>query len=45
MTEKVHLPSNLYDPADLMERITGEKVNPQYFIDYLNKKYSELYDF
>ncbi|MHA1444861.1 MAG: carboxypeptidase M32, partial [Candidatus Hodarchaeales archaeon] len=24
MTEKVHLSSNLYDPADLMERITGE---------------------
>ena len=44
MTEKVHRPSNLYDPADLMKRITGESVNPQYFIDYLNKKYSELYD-
>ena len=45
MTEKVHRPSNLYDPADLMKRITGESVNPQYFIDYLTKKYSELYDF
>ncbi|MHA1947781.1 MAG: carboxypeptidase M32, partial [Candidatus Hodarchaeales archaeon] len=45
LTEKVHRPSNLYDPADLMQRITGESVNPQYFIEYLEKKYSVLYDF
>ena len=45
LTEKVHRPSNLYDPADLMQRITGESVNPQYFIEYLEKKYSVLYNF
>ncbi len=44
MTQKVHVPSNLYDPADLIKLITGESVNPSYFIDYVTKKYSELYD-
>jgi carboxypeptidase Taq len=45
LIEKVHRPSNLYDPAVLMQRVTGESVNPQYFIEYLDKKYSALYDF
>jgi carboxypeptidase Taq len=44
MTKKVHHPSNLYDPAELMNRITGESVNPKYFVDYVTKKYSELYE-
>ena len=45
LIENVHRYSNLYDPSDLMMKITGESINPQYFIDYLTKKYSKLYGF
>ncbi|MBX2860975.1 MAG: carboxypeptidase M32 [Vampirovibrio sp.] len=30
-------------PEDLLRAVTGEGLNPQYFIDYLWQKYSELY--
>ena len=26
-----------------MERATGEKVNSQYYIDYMRKKYRDIY--
>ncbi len=45
LTKNVHKPASLYDPADLMQRITGEPVNTQYFIDYCTQKYSQLYGF
>ncbi len=45
MTEKVHKPSNLYDPPDLIKRISGEEINVKYFIQYLEEKYSKIYGF
>ncbi len=45
MIEKVHKPANMYDPPELMKRITGEEINPKYFIQYLEKKYSKIYGF
>ena len=41
----VHEQGNLYTPAELVERVTGEPLNPQYFLDYLNEKYSRIYHF
>ncbi len=41
----VHEQGNLYTPAQLVERVTGEPLNPQYFLDYLNEKYSKIYNF
>ena len=41
----VHEQGNLYTPAQLVERVTGEPLNPQYFLDYLNEKYSKIYHF
>lgn len=43
LTEKVHKTANLYDPPELIKRITGEDLNPQYFLQYLEEKYSKLY--
>lgn len=45
------LRTNVYDygrlksPHNLIKHITGQVVSPKFFIDYLNKKYSKLYDF
>ena len=32
-----------FKPADLLERILEAEFDPQYYIDYLEKKYTELY--
>jgi carboxypeptidase Taq len=45
MTEKVHKQASLYDPVELMTKITGEPVDTKYFIEYCEKKYSNLYGF
>ena len=33
----------LYSPKELIIKLTGEPLNPQYFIDYLTNKYEEIY--
>ncbi|MFW9923340.1 MAG: carboxypeptidase M32 [Candidatus Thorarchaeota archaeon] len=36
---------NLYDPQDLIKKITGKEVSTQFFIDYLDEKYAKLYEY
>jgi carboxypeptidase Taq len=43
LNEKIHRQGRLYSPQRLVQRVTGEALNPDYFIDYLKKKYSEIY--
>lgn len=44
LTSKVHRHGRRYHSLDaLLEDQVGEKLNPQYFIDYLTSKYCELY--
>jgi carboxypeptidase Taq len=45
LSKNVHSYGNLYDPADLIKKITGEPINGKHFLKYLNKKYSKLYGF
>ena len=45
LVAKVHQKGNLYDPLDLVKEITGEKLSTKYYLDYLNKEYSKLYEF
>lgn len=45
LIENVHKQSNLYDPLELIKKITGEKINTKYFVQYLEEKYSKLYGF
>jgi len=45
LTKNVHSYGNLYDPADLLKKITGEKIDIKHFIDYLDAKYSKLYGY
>ncbi|MFW9855216.1 MAG: carboxypeptidase M32 [Candidatus Thorarchaeota archaeon] len=43
LKEKIHSPGNLYDPPEFIERITGERMNAKYFLQYLEDKYSSIY--
>jgi len=45
MVENIYHYGNLYDPADLIKKVTGEKINAKYYLDYLNDKYSKLYGY
>jgi carboxypeptidase Taq len=45
LIKNVHSYGNLYDPPDLIKRITGEEINVKHYLDYLNEKYSKLYGF
>ena len=45
LTRKVYSQGNLYDPADLIKKITGKELDVKPYLNYLNTKYSELYGF
>jgi carboxypeptidase Taq len=45
MTKNIYSYGNLYDPADLIKKVTGEKINAKYYLDYLNDKCSKLYGY
>ena len=45
LTENVHNQSNLYDPADLIKKITGKKLDAEPYLEYLKAKYAMLYGF
>ena len=44
LNEKVHFHGAIYTPEELIKRVTGEELNPKYFIDYLKNKYYKIYD-
>ncbi len=41
--DKIHRHGKLLQPAEIMKSVTGEEINPQYLIDYLENKYKEIY--
>lgn len=43
LREKVHQHGKFYSAEELCIKITGEKLNFRYFMDYASKKYSHLY--
>lgn len=43
LNEKIHRQGRLYTPQQLVERVTSEPLNPNYFVDYLKHKYAEIY--
>ncbi len=44
LRENVHQHGSVYRASDLIKRITGEELNPNYFMDYLEKKYYPIYN-
>ena len=43
LTKNIHQLGRLYTPDDLAVKVTGEPLNPEIFINYLENKYSEIY--
>ena len=42
LNDRIHRWGNRYDPAELLERVTGEKFNPAYYVEHLKKVISDL---
>ncbi|MGD8744275.1 MAG: carboxypeptidase M32 [Candidatus Woesebacteria bacterium] len=40
----IHQYASLHWPDDLIKKVTGEKLNPKYFLDYIDSKFSEIYE-
>jgi carboxypeptidase Taq len=45
LTTNVHSLGNLYDPEELMKKVTGKGVGVKPYLKYLAEKYSNLYSF
>jgi carboxypeptidase Taq len=43
LKDEIHQYGSLYLPADLVKKVTGESLDPTYFIEYLNQKYEKIY--
>ncbi len=43
LREKVHIHGHKYDPLDLIQKVTGSKINSAAYVRYLTKKYSDIY--
>jgi carboxypeptidase Taq len=44
LRSKIHLQGSKWTPSELIEHATGAPPTPQPFIDYVEKKYGELYN-
>jgi carboxypeptidase Taq len=45
LNKNVHSLGDLYDPADLIKKITGKNLDAEPYMQYLQEKYSSLYGF
>jgi carboxypeptidase Taq len=43
LNEKIHRWGRSYPSDELVRRVTGEPLNPRYFIEYLTEKFDEIY--
>ncbi|MFA6285333.1 MAG: carboxypeptidase M32 [Parcubacteria group bacterium] len=43
LRKKIHVHGKMYSADSLVREVTGEPLTSQYFIDYLKKKYGEIY--
>ncbi len=43
LREKVHRHGSKFEPQELIQRVTGSKIDPAPYIRYLSRKYAEIY--
>ena len=43
LNQKIHSQGRLLTPQELVLKVTGESLNPDYFMEYLVNKYSAIY--
>ena len=44
LRENIHVHGRFYSAQELAKNATGEKLNSKYFVDYISKKYGEIYE-
>jgi len=44
LRKNIHKHGKKYEPNELLEKVTSEKLNPDYFMDYLKEKYTKVYN-
>lgn len=44
LKENIHKHGSVYKPSELIKMATGEELSARYFIEYLNRKYGEIYN-
>ncbi len=44
LKENIHCHGKTLKPTEIIEKVTGEAINPKYFIEYLEEKYSSVYN-
>ena len=42
--EKIHKYGRLKDTSEIIKAVTGEDLNPRYYIEYLKEKYGKIYE-
>jgi carboxypeptidase Taq len=45
LTKNIYDYGDMYDPADLLQKVTGKKLDAETYLKYLREKYSALYGF
>jgi carboxypeptidase Taq len=45
LRENIHQHGRKYEPQELVQRVTGSKITPEPYMDYLRTKYGEIYSF
>lgn len=43
LKEYIHVHGSIYEPRVLLKKVTNEELDIKYFVDYLNKKYINIY--
>ena len=44
LTENIHQHGSVYEPTELIKNATGEELTPEPFLDYLDEKFSDMYE-
>jgi carboxypeptidase Taq len=44
LRENVHVHGAKFEPQELVEKVTGSKINPDPYVRYLTEKYSNIYN-
>ena len=44
LKDNIHVHGGIYTPDELVKKVTGEELKTRYFLDYLEEKYTKLYD-
>jgi carboxypeptidase Taq len=44
LRQNIHRHGAKFEPQELIQRVTGTKIDPKPYMQYLNKKYGEIYN-